>query len=249
MADLIDVLTEFEAKVDERWPDMLVREPPATVDQIKLAERIYEATLTDELVELYQLHNGCVGYPRRHMQIALPKTLEEFGGLLGRPGFAGPFDMRHAVTVLVADGVDVLHVPLTGDHRGQVYRDCLQETQYNARAALSVTALFQDWLYYLDNDYFESVPDAANLLEVAGSDFVKLDGRPVFEVLLEAWPDANPLTLTGSAYGFEEFLEQRQQESGMDPRIDPDHFDHGEILEFDVAELDRIGREIHDVDL
>ena len=122
MSEFLEIVTEFEAKYEERFPGCLLADPPAKVEQLRRAESLLGASLTDELVEFYELHNGAYQYPFWHQQVRLPPYPQGSVNYAAFPGRAGPFDAFHALTVFANNFDGNVHVPLVGERRGEVWR-------------------------------------------------------------------------------------------------------------------------------
>ena len=215
---------EFEAKLEERWPGLLEPKPPATPDQIRYVEEMLDAPLPDDVVAFFEMHNGCVRYPFNHVQLALPESSQELVQGVATPGPGSPFDQRRALSVLMDTGACYLQIPLVGEHRGELFRTHGSlETQYNCRAATSLTGLFTDWLYYLDNDFFALSTDGYRELWVRDTGFVEIEGLPLWDVLMEAWPNASPASLNTThaiSAKDQELLLRLQRESGIDNPVE-----------------------------
>ena len=123
----------------------------------------------------------------------------------GRAGMGGPFDPRHALTIATDSSAGLLQMPLIGDHRREIYRNNRMDTQYNYRAATSLTGLFEDWLYFLDNDFLVRISTPISGFTVSRSKFAEVGDLPLWDVLVEPWPHANP--------GVVEFDERSQRTS------------------------------------
>jgi len=222
-----ELVVELETKLKETLPGILRPAEPATVEQIRVAESLYGAGLTEDLITLAELHNGCGGgYPMFQSHKRLPAELDELQADLPWPLHGGPFDADStALSIFSNHLVSYLAVPLQGEYRGHVFRMNTEGHEFSCHVAPSLSELYQSWIYYLDNDYLTIL---TNLQFVpAGSELHIAGGSDPFELLLEAWPDANPLCMATVHYESSEAAREfvRQRQGGFDPAIDPEHPD------------------------
>lgn len=236
--NFIDLVDELENKLEARRPGTV--QPlgrPATPADLHLAETLHGAELTDEIVALALRHNGCSGYPMGHAHAPLPRSVLDMQIGVPLPLAGGPFHPRSTALTL-GDGMTFLVTPLDGEYRGHVFRMNTAGHHYSCYAAGSLAEIFESWIFYLDNDFLTDTPHNLGFVP-AGSEWAKIDGGNAFDLVLPAWPNANPLSITSLVQDASDearaFVQGRQTPYGMDPAINPHHPDHAEWWERNMA--------------
>lgn len=232
-ASFSELLVEFEAKVSELAPDALQPSAPATIADLRRAEELHGAELTDEVATLALLHNGCGGYPDIQAHFPLASNVLDLGIMGPFPLSGGPFEERSTVQFAGNGGYSYLVTPLKGDYRGHVFR-MSSDGYYSCYAAASIGEVVETWIAYLDAGLLVPVSDGRQIV-VGGSNLHVDDGPSTITTALAALPSANPLVLDHliDEDNDDEFIlvASRQAPYGIDGRLDPRDFDHDEWLE------------------
>ncbi|MEZ5378304.1 MAG: hypothetical protein R2733_17505 [Acidimicrobiales bacterium] len=247
----VELIDELEAKIEEAAPGLLQPNPPATAQSIRLAERLFGEPLTNELIILAERHNGCAGYPLNHFHWPLPSNTLEMQIRDAAPLEGGPFEPRSTAIVFSYPGVTHLALALDEKHRGEVYRLNALDHEHNCYAAGSLSEIFESWIYYLDHGYLTFVPGGPGLVPT-GSSYHLVSGADSFDLLLAAWPRANPLAITnnvaGSSSTAREFVERRQTDFGFDPRMAEEHPEHWAWWEAATARAGKLFQEVNELE-
>lgn len=227
---IVELIKELDAKIKQIVPDGPRPKPPATLEDLRTAERLHGAELTDELAAVAQIRNGCTGYPMFQGQFGLASCLDDLNLAYPFPNSGGPFEERSTAIFAGVSGQTYLLTPLTGEYRGHVFRMSF-DGYYSCYAASSISEVVADWIFYLDHGLLVKTPNADELVP-KGSVYHVIEGPEAIGAALAAVPAGNPIVLD---HIFDEtdpvelaLLRERQEPFGIDPRLDPRHPDHGQ---------------------